>query len=86
MVEVACGAHPAALTRPCWKMLLIQLVKVFSCIRTCCACSFRMWPISYAESMARLSCEIRLRALWLAFCFRCPVAQGTAGDHGAGQP
>lgn len=45
------GVCPATLTRLCWKMLLIQLVKVFSCIRLCCACSLRMWLVSYAESM-----------------------------------
>lgn len=50
-VEVGCGPRPATLTRPCWKILLIHLVKVFSCICMCRACSLRTWPISYAESM-----------------------------------
>lgn len=48
---------PAALTRACWKILLIHLVKVFSCICMCRACSLRMWPISYAESMVGLDRE-----------------------------
>lgn len=59
MVQVGCGEHPATLTRPCWKMLLIQLVKVFSCTCMCRACSLRTWPTSYAESMAGLDQESR---------------------------
>lgn len=71
---MGCETSSAALTRPCWKTLLIQLVKVFSCICMCCTCSFRMWPISYAESMVGLGWESRARALWLASCFWYPVA------------
>jgi hypothetical protein len=59
---VRTGRPQTLLTRPSRKMLLIQLVKVFSCMCVCWAWSLRTWPISYSESMAKL--ELRRAELW----------------------
>lgn len=71
-------------TRSHWKMLLIQLVSV-SCIRLCCARSWRMWPI-YAESMVDLGWESRLRAPGSPPASGVLEPQGAAGECGADEP